>query len=100
MFGFKRQEPADVLLYADTEITEVDISKNAVTVSATEYDNTTHVRLHFLGGRVIEDKTEESSRVEDGQIVRLRNGAKRLILFDDDGILILELEYQQSKEID
>ena len=99
MFGFKRQEPADVLLYADTEITEVNKSKNAVTVSATGYDDTTRLRLHFLGGRVIEDKTEESCRVEDGQIVRLKNGARRLILFDDDGFLILELEYQQSKQI-
>jgi hypothetical protein len=78
--------------YADTIIEKVVESGESVLVSIECYDQTKD-KLSFQKAKLIQLANELPERVETAQTVKLKNGRKRLFLFDDEDEIILEIEF-------
>lgn len=92
---FGKSPPETLLTYADTEVHRVTLADGVVTVVGTDYADAP-LTAQFVGATILRSP-ERIERVEGGQVVKLRNGSKRLFLFDDDGVLFLEVEFTTCK---
>ncbi len=88
---FGKANPEKLLLYADTEINDVIFADGVVMVRGTDYADTPFA-LRFSRATILRFP-RSLERVEKGQIVKLKNNAKRLLLFNDEGELFLEVEF-------
>lgn len=96
MFG--KTKPEDYLLYADTEIVSNKSESDNIIISAEGYDGS-DINLRFLNAKVIINKLDDSRRIEKGKILRLPENRKRIMFYDDDNILFLEIEYDNCEHI-
>ena len=94
---FKQATAAEHLLYADTDICSVTESDGNIRIVAKGYGGENLV-IDLLEPRIIYPfQNEHYERVEHGQVIKLGNHRKRLILFNDDNEIFLELEFSKSK---
>ncbi len=70
---------------------EVSTATGTVTVRGADYSESP-ISLQFFDAAVLRSVLGSTQRVEDGQAVKLQNGMRRLLLFDDDGLLFLEIK--------
>lgn len=84
----------NLIQYADTVIENVDTASENVLVSIESYDQE-KVDLAFQQATLIKVTSELPERVETAQLLKLKNKNKRLILFNDDLEIILEIEFNK-----
>lgn len=94
---FGKTEPEELLLYADTDVDDVAFTDGVAMVMGTDYADAPFA-LRFLGAKVL-CFLENPERVEKGQIVKLKNRAKRLILFNDEDELFFEVEFKTCESL-
>lgn len=92
------EKPEDSLLWADTLILKVSQNSSDYLVDFIDWQNNKR-QLTFSSARIINSLLDERERVEKGQIIKLKNGRKRIILFNDDNEIILEIEWDQCNAI-
>ena len=89
----------DILFYADTYIFKVIVS-NANCIVHYESWNNEKSTLTFTHHRIISKlDIPNGDRVETGQLIKLKNSRNRIVLFDDDNEIILEIEYKKCLTI-
>lgn len=84
------------MTYADTTL--LDIGKNGghIDVQAEGWDES-ELNLRFNCANLIKDLDDGPERVEYSQLIKLKNGRRRLILFDDEKTIFFEIEYEDCE---
>ena len=85
-------------MWADTLILEVSQNNLDYLVDFIDWENS-KCQLTFSNAKIINSLLGEHERVEKGQIIKLKNGRKRIILFNDDNEIIIEIEWDQCNAI-
>ena len=91
-----KEYPPESLTYADTKIRAVGSEQDTVKVEAIGYDDK-HLKLFFQKARIVTILDGGHDRVEIGKIIKLKNGLKRIFLYNDDFDLFLEIEYENGE---
>lgn len=94
---FRKQTPAEHLLYADTELEKIEIKESKILVYAVGFDESPFI-VCFTNAKLLQ-KTKDGfpENVVDGQILKLKNKSKRILLYDDEKNIILKIEYNENK---
>ncbi|MEZ9142805.1 MULTISPECIES: hypothetical protein [unclassified Shewanella] len=89
----------DILFYADTIISKIVISDCNCVVYYEGWDDKKST-LTFNHSKIIYNTIDpDGERVETGQLIKLKNNRMRIVLFDDENKIFLELEYDQCHSI-
>jgi len=96
--GLFTEKPEDKITYADTVIKQIEHDENEIRAVIECYYQE-QAELKFVNGRLLALSDDLPERVESTQIIKLKNKNKRLIVFDDDLGIILELEYSQCVQV-
>ena len=84
------------MTYADTVLIGIGKSDGGIDVQAEGYDQS-KLNLRFNRATLITDLDDGPERVEYSQLVGLKNGRRRLILFDDEKTIFFEVEYEDCE---
>jgi mRNA-degrading endonuclease RelE of RelBE toxin-antitoxin system len=93
-----KDKPEEILLYADAVLHGVAINEDNIEIDAEEYDQS-RKKLLFTEAILIKYSNDCPERVDDGQIVKLKSGKRRLILFDDEKSIFFEIEFSDCENI-
>lgn len=93
-----KENAEDALTYADTVILKVAPTGSSVHVNAEGY-NESKIKLKFESAKLIYASQDWPEIVDSSQKVKINNGNNRLILFNDENEIFLEIEHFGCKNI-